>query len=93
MWTRLFPFPAKLTQPSSTVGGTAGWCSPLERVWKLLSKLQIEPPCDQQVNGLSSLQRYRYSETRDTYTPMSTAAGSTVATLWEDPRCPVADDG
>ena len=27
MWTRLLPRPAKLTQPSSTVGGTAGWCS------------------------------------------------------------------
>ena len=27
MWTRLLPRPAKLTQPSSTVGGTAGWWS------------------------------------------------------------------
>ena len=27
MWTRLLLCPAKLTQPSSTVGGTAGWCS------------------------------------------------------------------
>ena len=27
MWTRLLPHPTKLTQPSSTVGGTAGWCS------------------------------------------------------------------
>ena len=27
MWTRLLPHPVKLTQPSSTVGGTAGWCS------------------------------------------------------------------
>ena len=26
-WTRLLPHPTKLTQPSSTVGGTAGWCS------------------------------------------------------------------
>ena len=27
MWTRLLPCPAKLIQPSSTVGGTTGWCS------------------------------------------------------------------
>ena len=27
MWTRLLPRPVKLTQPSSTVGGTVGWCS------------------------------------------------------------------
>ena len=27
MWTRLLPLPANLTHPSSTVGGTAGWCS------------------------------------------------------------------
>ena len=38
----------------------------LETVWRLLRKLQIEPPCDQQVNGLSSLRRYRCSENRDT---------------------------
>ena len=29
MWTRLLPRPVKLTQPSSTVGGTAGCCSSL----------------------------------------------------------------
>ena len=29
------------------VGATA-----LETVWRRLRKLQIEPPCDQQVNGL-----------------------------------------
>ena len=27
MWTRVLPRPAKPTQPSSTVGGIAGWCS------------------------------------------------------------------
>ena len=27
MWTRLLPRPAKLTQPSSTVGGTVSSCS------------------------------------------------------------------
>ena len=32
MWTRLLPRPVKLTQPSSTVGGTAGWLVQLP--WK-----------------------------------------------------------
>ena len=27
MWTRLLPRPSNLIQPSSTVGGTTGWCS------------------------------------------------------------------
>ena len=88
-----FHFPQNSLNPLPLWAGMQAGAATLETVWKLLSKLQIEPPCDQQVNGLSSLQRYRYSETRDTYTPMSTAAGSTVATLWQGPWCPVADDG
>ena len=52
MWTRLLPRPVKLTQPSSTVGGTMAGAAALETVWRLLRKLQIEPPCDQQVYSL-----------------------------------------
>ena len=66
MWTRLLPHPTKLTQPSSTWAGLRAGAATLETVWRLLRKLQIEPPCDQQVKGLSSLRRYRCSENRDT---------------------------
>ena len=34
------------------MGGTAVGAAALETVWRPLIKLQIEPPCDQQVNGL-----------------------------------------
>ena len=48
-----------------SAGLRAGWCSCPGNSVEAPQELQIEPPCDQQVNGLSSLQRYRCSENRD----------------------------
>ena len=48
-----------------SAGLWAGWCSHPGNSVEAPQELQIEPPCDQQVNGLSSLRRYRCSENRD----------------------------
>ena len=78
--------------PLTLWAGPQAGTATLETVWRLLRKLQIETLCNQQVHGLSSPRRYRCMRLGDTCTPRSTAAGSTVATLWEEPRCPQADD-
>ena len=49
-----------------SAGLRAGWCSRPGNSVEAPQELQIEPPCDQQVNGLSSLRRYRCSENQDT---------------------------
>ena len=51
MWTRLLPHPTKLTQPSSTVGGTAGWCShpgnSLEAPQEVTNRAALRPAGEQ----------------------------------------------
>ena len=49
MWTRLLPRPVKLTQPSSTVGGTAGWCrhhgNSVEAPPEVTNRADLRPAC------------------------------------------------
>lgn len=52
MWTRLLPRPAKALNPLPLWVGPGAGAAALETVLRLLRKLQIEPPCNQQVHGL-----------------------------------------
>ena len=94
MWTKLLPRPPRLTQPSSTVGGTAGWCSRPGNSQEAPQEVTDRPalrPAGARPGAHS--EDTDAMKRRDTCAPMSTAAGSTVATLWEEPRCLQTDDG
>ena len=61
-------------------------------VWRFLKKLKIELPYDPAIALLGSYPRdtgvlYR----RDTCTPIFTAALSTIAKVWKEPKCPLMD--
>ena len=93
MWTRLLPRPVKLTQPSSTVGGTAGWCSrpgnSVEAPQEVANRAALRP---------AGVRPGAHSEDTDavrcgTTAPNVHSSGVHIATLWEEPRCPVADEG
>ena len=61
----------------------------LETVWRFLKKLKIEPPYDP---AIALLGIYPWDTgglfQRDTCTPMFTAALSTIAKVWKEPKCP-----
>ena len=60
-------------------------------IWKFLKKLKIELPYDPAIPYLGT-----YFEKivilRDTRTPVFTAALSTIARAWKQPKCPLTDE-
>ena len=65
----------------------------LEKVWRGLKKLKIELPYDPAIALLGIYPRdagmlFR----RDTCTPMFIAALSTIAKVWQEPKCPMTDE-
>ena len=72
-----------------TAGGNANWCSHSKTVWSFLKKLKIELPYNPAIALLGIYARdTRVLFQRGTCTPMFTAALSTVATVWKEPKCP-----
>ena len=72
-------------------------CKPVQplwkTVWRFLKKLKIELPDDPAITLLGIHPRdtgmlFR----RDTCTPVFTAALSTIAKVWKEPKCPLTDE-
>ena len=69
----------------------------MQPLWKIvlrfLTKLQIELPYDPAIAVLGIYPKNTKILTqKDTYTPMFTAALSTIAKLWKQPKCPSTDE-
>ena len=80
-------------EPSCTVGGNANWCSHSGKVWRFLRKLKIDLPYDPAIALLGIYPRDTgVLMHRGTCTPMFTAALSTIAKLWKEPKCPSPDE-
>ena len=60
-------------------------------VWRFLKKLEIELPYDPVIPLLGIHTKETRIE-RDTCTPMFIAALFTIARIWKQPRCPLADE-
>ena len=60
-------------------------------VWRFLKKLEIELPYDPAIPLLGIHTEQTRTE-RDTCTPVFTAALFTIARIWKQPRCPLADE-
>ena len=60
-------------------------------VWRFLKKLGIKPPYDPVIPLLDIYPEENKIE-KDTCIPMFTAAPSTVARTWKQPRCPSTDE-
>ena len=76
-----------------------GWeCKPVQplwkTVWRFLKKLKIELPTLHLSNcAIRYLSKgYRCAVLKDMCTPMFIAALSTIAKVWKEPRCPLADE-
>ena len=64
----------------------------LKTVWRFLKKLKIDLPYDPAIALLGIYPRdTRVLMPRGTCTPMFTAALSTIAKLWKEPKCPSTD--
>ena len=62
-------------------------------VWRFLKKLKIDPPYDPAIALLGIYPRDTgVLMHRGTCTPMFIAALSTIAKLWEEPKCPSIDE-
>ena len=63
-------------------------------VWRFLKEVKIDLPYDPAIALLGIYPKDSNAmKRRDTCTPMFTAAISTIATLWREPRCPATDAG
>ena len=60
-------------------------------VWRFLKKLGIKPTYDPAIPLLGIHPEETKTE-KDTHTPMLTAALSTIARTWKQPRCPLTDE-
>ena len=64
---------------------------PLRRtVWRVLKKLGIKLPYDPTIPLLGTYPEETTIE-KDTCTPMFIASLFTIARMWKQPRCPLAD--
>ena len=62
-------------------------------VWRFLKKLKIDLPYDPEIALLGIYPRDTgVLMPRGTCTPMFTAAISTIAKLWKEPKCPSTDE-
>ena len=62
-------------------------------VWRFLKKLKIDLPYDPAIALLEIYPRDKgVLMQRGTCTPMFTAALSTIAKLWKEPKCPSTDE-
>ena len=79
---------------SYTVGGNVNWYSHYGRQYgkSLKKKIGIKPPYDPAIPPLGIYLEETKIE-RDTCIPWFTAALSTVARTWKQPRCPLTDEG
>ena len=73
--------------------GMQAGAATLETGWRFLKKLKIELPYDPAIALLGIYPRdtgvlFR----RDTCTPMFIAALSTIAKVWQEPKCPSMDE-
>jgi hypothetical protein len=67
--------------------------SPWKAIWRFLKKLKIELAYYSVILLLGIYPKEHNSEySRDTCTPMFTAALCTIAKLWKQPRCPTTDE-
>ena len=70
----------------------ANWYSHYRRtVWRFLKKLEIELPYDPAI-PLLGIHTEETRIERDTCTVMFIAALFTIARMWKQPRCPLADE-
>ena len=60
-------------------------------VWRFLKKLGINPPYDSAI-PLLGIYPEKATTLKDTCTPVFTAARSTIAGTWKQPRCPSTDE-
>ena len=60
-------------------------------VWRFLKKLETELPYDPAI-PLLGIHTAETRIERDTCTPMFIAALFTIARIWKQPRCPLADE-
>ena len=60
-------------------------------MWRFLKKLEIELPYDPAI-ALLSIHTEETRLERDTCTPMFITALFTIARIWKQPRCPLADE-
>ena len=60
-------------------------------MWRLLTKRNIELPCDPGI-PLLGIHTEETKVERDMYTPMFIAALFIIARTWKQPRCPSADE-
>ena len=82
-------------EPSCTVGGNANWCSHSGKQCgkQFLKKLKIDLPYDPAIALLGIYPRHTgVLMHRGTCTPMFTAALSTIAKLWKEPKCLSTDE-
>ena len=62
-------------------------------VWRFLRRLKIELPYDPAISLLGIYPKdTNVVKRRGIYTPVFIAATSTIAKLWNEPRCPSIDD-
>ena len=61
------------------------------RVWRFLKKLKIELPYNPEIPLLGIYPEKTIIQ-KDTCIPMFTAALSTTARTWKQPRCPLTDE-
>ena len=59
-------------------------------MWRFLKKLQIKLPYDPAITAARHTHKGNRTE-RDTCTPMFISALFTIARIWKQPRCPLAD--
>ena len=62
-----------------------------KRVWRFLKKLGIKPPYDPEI-PLLGIYPEETKTVKDTCTPVFTAALSTIARMWKQPRCSSTDE-
>ena len=75
--------------PLALLVGMQTGAATLKTVWRFLKKLKIDLPYDPAIALLGIYPRDRgVLMHRGTYTPMFIAALSTIAKLWEEPKCP-----
>jgi hypothetical protein len=78
--------------PCTLLVGMQDSASTLEKLWRLLKNLSINPPYDPAIPLLGIYPKECDTGcSRGTCTPMFIAALFTIAKLWKQPRCPTTD--
>ena len=81
----------KKGEPSSTIGGNINQYSHYGRLWTVLKKPRMKLPHYPKIPLLGIYPEKTVTE-KDTFTPVFTAALSTIAMMWKHHRCPSTDE-